>query len=211
MPTKQSKRVREPGKRLQQILETASQLFYEQGYDKTSVSDIADALQLEKPTLYHYIKSKDEILYAILENFLNELIASLETPGEPASAFLHTQKVLTEQFKIFVRRKKEGVIFFREIKSLPEKHRAKIQALQQKYMQLLSENLSLPRHDRHEHGNGGKKEASARASVLPLAFLGMCSTLIENISPSVQHMEGTLKEMVDFFIRGAARDKEKNS
>ncbi len=211
MPTKKSsQRVREPGKRLQQIFETATQLFYETGFDKTSVSDIADAMKLEKPTLYHYIKSKDDILYAILENFLNELITSLEAPKEYPSTFIHTQKILTEQFRIFVKRKREGVIFFREIKALPEKHRVKIQLLQKKYMQLLSENLHLLRHDRHEHGgNGGKKGAPSRSSVLPLAFLGMCSTLIENISPSVQQMDGTLKEFVDFFIRGAAREKEK--
>lgn len=223
MQEKKTKRVREPGKRLQQIVDTSTQLFYENGFDKTSVSDIANALSLEKPTLYHYIKSKDDLLLLILENFLNELIASLEGQKKEKDtsslSIIRTQRVLTEQFKIFAKRRRESIIFFREVKALPEKYRAQVQALQKKYMQLLSVNFNVLRKTQGESKGNGKKDgkgavsadrqAAKHSSVLPLAFLGLCSTLVENISPSVQHMEGTLKEMVDFFIHGAARKKEK--
>lgn len=214
MQEKKTKRVREPGKRLNQIVDTATQLFFENGFDKTSVSDIADALSLEKPTLYHYIKSKDDLLLLILETFLNELIVSLEEQKKEKDAsslsLIRTQRVLTDQFKIFAKRRRESIIFFREVKALPEKYRANIQELQKKYMQLLSENLSVLRKTHRENGGNGKKSAAKGkpSSVLPLAFLGLCSTLVENISPSVQHMEGTLKEMVDFFIHGAARESK---
>lgn len=215
MQEKKTKRVREPGKRLHQIVDTATQLFFENGFDKTSVSDIADALSLEKPTLYHYIKSKDDLLLLILENFLNELIASLEEQKKEKDAsslsLIRTQRVLTEQFKIFAKRRRESIIFFREVKALPEKYRANIQELQKKYMQLLSENLTVLRKTHDESKGNGKKDGKGAAkpsSVLPLAFLGLCSTLVENFSPSVQHMEGTLKEMVDFFIHGAARESK---
>ena len=44
------------------IFAQARQLFYERGFDATSMQDIADALGLHKSTLYHHISSKDELL-----------------------------------------------------------------------------------------------------------------------------------------------------
>ncbi len=46
----------------QAVLQTAAQLFNEQGFHATSLDDIAERLHVTKPTLYYYVKSKDEIL-----------------------------------------------------------------------------------------------------------------------------------------------------
>ena len=47
----------------QEILHTAGRLFQQQGYDATSMNDIAAALKLSKGGLYHHFQSKDEILF----------------------------------------------------------------------------------------------------------------------------------------------------
>ncbi|MDH4447453.1 MAG: TetR/AcrR family transcriptional regulator [Acidovorax sp.] len=44
------------------VLQAAAQLFNERGFHATSLDDIAARLQVTKPTLYYYVKSKDEIL-----------------------------------------------------------------------------------------------------------------------------------------------------
>lgn len=69
------------------ILEAASKLFYEQGYDRTSIEDIAAQLNVSKRTLYYYIDSKEEILfecdkYAL--KYMDEAIAKSEVVGQPA-------------------------------------------------------------------------------------------------------------------------------
>ena len=46
----------------QAVLHTAAQLFNERGFHATSLDDIAERLHVTKPTLYYYVKSKDEIL-----------------------------------------------------------------------------------------------------------------------------------------------------
>lgn len=46
----------------QAVLQTAAQLFNERGFHATSLDDIAERLHVSKPTLYYYIKSKDDIL-----------------------------------------------------------------------------------------------------------------------------------------------------
>lgn len=46
------------------VLETAVKLFNERGFHATSLTDVADALNVTKPTIYHYFTNKDEILFA---------------------------------------------------------------------------------------------------------------------------------------------------
>ncbi len=46
----------------QAVLQTAAQLFNERGFHATSLDDIAERLHVTKPTLYYYVRSKDDIL-----------------------------------------------------------------------------------------------------------------------------------------------------
>ena len=47
-----------------QILDAAEQLFFEKGYDRTSVQDLLDALDMSKGGFYHYFDSKESVLRA---------------------------------------------------------------------------------------------------------------------------------------------------
>ncbi|MCI5546234.1 MAG: helix-turn-helix domain containing protein [Clostridiales bacterium] len=51
--------------RRDQIIEAAERLFYEKGYEQTSVQDVLDALSLSKGGFYHYFQSKIELLEAV--------------------------------------------------------------------------------------------------------------------------------------------------
>ena len=48
------------------IIEAADQLFYRQGYERTSFSDIADVVQISRGNFYYHFKTKDEILDAVI-------------------------------------------------------------------------------------------------------------------------------------------------
>jgi AcrR family transcriptional regulator len=62
-------------KRRRHILDTAAELFATNGFDRTSVADIAQASGLEKPSLYHYFNSKKSILSGVLDLGIDDLIA----------------------------------------------------------------------------------------------------------------------------------------
>ena len=53
--------------RRKEILDAAEKLFYEKGYEATSVQDILDALQLSKGGFYHHFDTKMSVLEAICE------------------------------------------------------------------------------------------------------------------------------------------------
>jgi len=70
-----------PGYDRDGLLAVAVQLFNEQGYDATSVSDLARRLGLTKSALYHHFSSKEELLAVALEAALGGLEAVLDEPG----------------------------------------------------------------------------------------------------------------------------------
>lgn len=59
------------------IVECARALFYEHGYDGTSFSQIVDATGLFRGNIYHYFKTKDDILGAVVERYLEDYHALL--------------------------------------------------------------------------------------------------------------------------------------
>jgi AcrR family transcriptional regulator len=65
----------------ERILEVASELFIEQGYDGTSLREISDRLGFTKAALYYHFQSKEEILRELLlpfDTLLDELLERLE-------------------------------------------------------------------------------------------------------------------------------------
>lgn len=52
--------------RKNEILDTAQRLFYMKGYEKCTVNDILKEISIAKGTFYHYFKSKEEVLDAIV-------------------------------------------------------------------------------------------------------------------------------------------------
>ncbi|WP_026321395.1 TetR/AcrR family transcriptional regulator [Salinispora fenicalii] len=67
-------RVREStGSTRERIKTVALELFTEQGYEKTSLREIAERLDVTKAALYYHFKSKDEIVNSFVEDRLDQL------------------------------------------------------------------------------------------------------------------------------------------
>ncbi|MCE9647860.1 MAG: TetR/AcrR family transcriptional regulator [Chloroflexi bacterium] len=69
------------------ILDAAAQVFRQKGFHGASMSAIADAVNLQKASLYHHVASKQEILLALLDRALEMLtdhIAAISTQDIPA-------------------------------------------------------------------------------------------------------------------------------
>lgn len=60
------------------LLRAATRLFRERGFHATSMQDLAEALGMNRGSLYHYIESKDDLLWSILSNALDLLFARVE-------------------------------------------------------------------------------------------------------------------------------------
>lgn len=63
--------VKDPKERKKEIMEMAASLFMSRGYEETSINLIVNELGIAKGTFYHYFQSKEDILEAILEDYIN--------------------------------------------------------------------------------------------------------------------------------------------
>lgn len=63
--------VKAHAERLNELLDAAQQLFFERGYERTSVNDIISKIGVAKGTFYHYFKSKEDLLDKLVERFVN--------------------------------------------------------------------------------------------------------------------------------------------
>jgi TetR/AcrR family transcriptional repressor of nem operon len=78
------------------IIEAADQLFYRQGYEHTSFSDIADVVRISRGNFYYHFKTKDEILDAVINARLANTRKMLDqweiegnTPADRIRSFIY--------------------------------------------------------------------------------------------------------------------------
>jgi len=91
------------------LLETAAQVFAEQGYASTRVGDIADRAGVAKGTVYEYFTSKEDLFFAVFGWFtdtirarIDELLAGHASPRDKLSALCKLGGELTvEQREMF--------------------------------------------------------------------------------------------------------------
>lgn len=67
-----------PGHDQQAVLRVAVDLFNRQGYDATSVGDVARELGLTKSAIYHHVPSKEHLLQSAIDEALDALTAALD-------------------------------------------------------------------------------------------------------------------------------------
>ena len=99
------------------IIAAATRIFSERGYHAASMSDIADAVGIRKASLYHHVRKKEDLLFAIHEALVDELID--ETLAVSSSSMSPADKVreLLLLTMRFIARNRDGVAVF-----LSERH-----------------------------------------------------------------------------------------
>jgi AcrR family transcriptional regulator len=125
-----------------QLLETATRLFKEKGYHNTSMQDLADALGLQKGSLYHYIDSKQELLRRLLERATSFLAIQIDEiydadcpPAEKLRCALENHAVAMMEHLDLV------AIYLHEYRNLPPRRSKEALAVRKHYEQVLMQIL----------------------------------------------------------------------
>jgi AcrR family transcriptional regulator len=118
-----------------QILTTAAELFSRQGYHAVGIRELADAVGLSTSTLYHYYRTKQEILFAIIDRFLHEfaekLLAGLRDTSIPPRRRI--ERAVVDHVVISVRRREELLVGGPVLNALDPDQRAAINGLRRQY------------------------------------------------------------------------------
>src|ERR1039458_3083531 len=135
----------------QEILRAAARLFQQQGYDATSMNDVAAALKLSKGGLYHHFESKDEILFhimshamAITEDRVVKVARRIEGVEERLRTLirLHIQVVLSPEDR-------EITVMLHENHPLPPALRRQINARKKDYLVFVENLIAEVQHKRN--------------------------------------------------------------
>ena len=125
------------------IIDAAVDLFHRQGYNATSLRQIADGVGLQVGSLYNHMASKEQLLYDIMSEVMVELIEATE--AEMAAADGDTldrvRAFLRTSINFHATRRKQTFIGNTELRGLSPEHLEEIVELRDRYESMLRGSL----------------------------------------------------------------------
>jgi AcrR family transcriptional regulator len=185
-------------RRLAKILEHATEVFCEKGYEGASMRDLSRASRMSLAGLYYYFDSKEKLLYliqkytfsTILER-LRERLEGVEDPEQRVRIFIQNH------LEYFLANQKAVKVLSHEDDVLKNGYGAEIAAIKREYYRIC---LGLVDELKREQG----LEFSSRIAVLSL--FGMMNWIYTWQNPRVDADAGELaRQMGDIFLHGACR------
>lgn len=153
----------EKTKQLQRII---ARLFANKGYHSTSMREIARELGINQSTLYHYFESKEDILFKLMSDGMDDALETLEKicaidlPPEEK-----LKKVLAFYARYSVGEKERVILLINEMNSLNEDYRHILIVKQRRYVEQIK---SIMNELASQH-----KMKDLHPSIATFAFFGM--------------------------------------
>ncbi|URM96830.1 MULTISPECIES: TetR/AcrR family transcriptional regulator [Actinomadura] len=192
---------------MSEIVDQAMRLFAERGYEGTTLQDVADAVGLSRPNLYNYVKSKEELLVAMVTATTESAVSSLREVRQ------RTDLDPTEKLRMLVRdlvmRRAEQPTQFRTLdrseqalpREIAEKHLEGRRAVLHEVTAVIEEGVRAGRF----------RPVDAR--ITALSIIGMCNWVAWWFHPSPGHPAEPVAEQiaanaVAMVVREAGRAPE---
>lgn len=116
----------------QRILEEASRLFFEKGYDGSTLEALAKRMNVTKPFIYTYYKGKADLLAAICETGIQESILAVDRAmAQETRALDQLKAAVAGAARAVIRFQNCVVVYQREMKALDRRDAQRI--LQQRH------------------------------------------------------------------------------
>lgn len=179
-----------------QLLATATRLFNEKGYHNTSMQDLADALGLQKGSLYYYIDSKEELLRRLLERATSFLAVQIDdiyvadlSPAEKLRRALVNHAVTMMEHQDLV------AVYLYEYRNLPPGRLEEALAVRKHYERTLTQIV--------EEGIAAGDLRPVNVEMAVSGLLGMVNWTHEWFSPEGQFSSREIAEtLADLALHG---------
>jgi TetR/AcrR family transcriptional regulator, cholesterol catabolism regulator len=188
--------------RKDEILMRAAELIATHGYDKASLRDLADSMDISKGTILHHFGTKDRLLERIHASYMtrrlaeaNLILASVHTPSEQLAALIY-QLMIAQQTDRFA-----TVAFAREIvRFASDDVMTDVRRMRTSYSDLMKATIA--------RGTRSGEFKAADPGIIALMIFGMCNWSWTWLDP-----DGALlpEQIAEIFARtvldGIASDK----
>jgi AcrR family transcriptional regulator len=132
----------------EKLMQVSVELFAEHGYAQTSVQQIVDAAGVTKGALYHYFKSKDDLLFDIYDRLLSmqrEHLEAIVARGLDPEATIRL--VCEDVIVTSIEGLADGAVFFRSQHMLSEKRQREVKLRRRAYNDAFEAILARGRAD----------------------------------------------------------------
>lgn len=194
---------RRPRRRQAEIRDAAARVFFERGYESTSIQDVAAAVGILKGSLYYYIESKEDLLWDILQGVHVEAMSNIErtqavdgTPLEKIRAFVTFHLTFNAENLI------KMSVFFNDFRSLSDERRQQIVGERDNYELYLRQLIELGQAE-------GEICPDIDAKLIALGILGMTNWIYHWFKPDGQRSPADVANAyADFVVAGLACSPE---
>ena len=122
----------------EEIYQVIARLFAYRGYHSTSMREIARELGMNQSSLYHYFASKQDILFTLMNDAMDDVLAILE---DISSTDLlpedRLNRVLSFYTQYYAGDQERLILLINEMNSLNEEYRSILVGKQRRYVQLI--------------------------------------------------------------------------
>jgi AcrR family transcriptional regulator len=119
--------------RREELTRVAARLFAERGYQGTSLADLAEALGMQKPSLYHHIDSKEDLLWEVAWEGAEAFHAGLDGVPPDAAATERIRLALRAHLAVVAAQLDIATVFVREWRYLAGDRRDRFVAERRRY------------------------------------------------------------------------------
>ena len=181
------------------IVEAATQVFSQRGYHAASMTEIADRVGMRKPSLYHHIRKKEDLLFAIHEQLIDELIEKTNAALEPSmTPPQQMAAALRVSFDLIARHRDAVTVFLQERRAVSGARWNELVVKRDRYEQMVSGIIA--------EGTATKAFADLPAAIAARGVLGMVNWGYTWFDPKG---EMTADEIADVFVAIALRGLER--
>jgi AcrR family transcriptional regulator len=180
--------------KLAHIMRTAAAVFAEQGYERATVREISRATGVSLAGLYHYFRSKEELLFLIQDHCFATVVENLERRLAGTAEPDRRLRILVDNhLRFFAENMKEMKVLSHEADALTGDYRRQVNARKRAYVELCVEMLRELRPD--------VDDAHARAAAFSL--FGMMNWIYNWYQPGRDLALAELADqMSQLFLRG---------
>lgn len=185
--------------RREAIVDTSARVFAQQGYHATSLTELCEANGLGKGALYHYIRSKEELLAAIHDRVMDEVMTGADRVAATGGSPSQQLRLLGDELLDVIHRYPDHVwVFLHEFPALTGERAEQFRARRREYERRVEAVL------RAGIETGEFRDVDARLTAL--AWLGMHNYTYLWLKPGGRlSARDVARPFADVFIRGIGR------
>ncbi|MBU2498485.1 MAG: TetR/AcrR family transcriptional regulator [Proteobacteria bacterium] len=173
---------------------------------ETNMNDIAAAAKLSKGGLYHYFSSKDEILFFLLDNYMDLVLEDLESQLQAfRDSTLKMQFIIERHLDLYSNHIAEARTLLHDAHCLSSKHHKQIADKERAYYRIVTKVLS----EFFESSGDIKTE---ELKVLAFLLFGMCNWTYHWYDPKGPITPERLSRMIwTVFLNGITEHRQGKS